>query len=529
MENEKWIELVNLAKNGDEEAFNELYRAKAKSILFQTSYILSNSHDAEDAAQEIVILMHRNIGQLREPEHFTIWLQRIISRVCTTYIRRKMKRMEFLNIEDFEETIKDERLEFLPEEYVNQKELQKELNEIIKKLPEGRKRALLMYYYEEMSYVEIAETLQISISAATSAVTKARKTIKEELEKKAGEEKKILKAYGFTAVPVLTQMLRSLADSEVPHSKVTEFIGNCDKELLNKQVEYVETKITNTKILRTLFIFLGSMAGVCFVASYSLTSNRQIVPPKHDPQIASLSPIETSDPQVEVTILGNDETGSPKIIIDQSESNQTLISGIVEFKDNQEEEINKFFDHLHIYLVNKENEIVAETLIGQNGKFSFEEMNLIDQHYRLKIELEDHSKINFIGSDKNYEIPLKIEPNQSMFIKIEAKWIPTLTGGINFINGVCECNHVNPQQIIFVTSNELPVMTKWQIIRVSDNEVIEHGEGSTISEPIETLIQEKKDGLYTVRFDCIDSSGNTAIINQIFMIDSNPIDINQYQ
>ncbi len=174
------INLVVKAMEGDEEAFEQLYKLKSKSIYFQAYKMLNNTHDAEDVMQEVSVYMYNNISKLKKPEAFHSWIHRITFNNCISRIRKKNKTKPYLNIEEYQDYLSDDRYENKQEEFLESYEV---LIKIVNELPERRKQAIIMHYYEGYSFSEIAKEMNISVSAATSSVTKARKKIREEMGK----------------------------------------------------------------------------------------------------------------------------------------------------------------------------------------------------------------------------------------------------------------------------------------------------------------------------------------------------------
>lgn len=79
----------------------------------------------------------------------------------------------------FEETITDDRIEFQPKENTDYQELKTALKNLIDELPEDQRMCLLMYYFEELSINEIAESLELNNNTIKSRLNYARKRIKE--------------------------------------------------------------------------------------------------------------------------------------------------------------------------------------------------------------------------------------------------------------------------------------------------------------------------------------------------------------
>lgn len=95
---------------------------------------------------------------------------------------------------EFEDILENENQEFIPEESVDYDETKKIMQGILDQLPDEQRLCVLMYYYDELSVKEIAETLGCSTRTVKSRLNYARKYIKKECEK---QEKKGTKLYSM--------------------------------------------------------------------------------------------------------------------------------------------------------------------------------------------------------------------------------------------------------------------------------------------------------------------------------------------
>lgn len=87
-------QLIELAKNGNADAFCELYDAYRQRLYRYAFYRLGNGPDAEDAVSECVLSAWRQIRSLREPDAFTAWIFRILSGCCGRLIQQQIQRRQ---------------------------------------------------------------------------------------------------------------------------------------------------------------------------------------------------------------------------------------------------------------------------------------------------------------------------------------------------------------------------------------------------------------------------------------------------
>jgi RNA polymerase sigma-70 factor (ECF subfamily) len=183
------VTLAAKAAGGNKKAFEELCRCKTQEILFSSLVILGNMSDAEDATQEIILDMYRHIGKLREPKAVNAWIQRIVRCKCVDLIRSQGKPVDVELSDVDDETVSaeiaDDDKDFLPEAYAEDREMGELLYGIVTGLPVKRREVILMYYYEDMSYKEIALATGVSINTVATNLKRARDMIKEALDKEA--------------------------------------------------------------------------------------------------------------------------------------------------------------------------------------------------------------------------------------------------------------------------------------------------------------------------------------------------------
>jgi len=173
--------LVEKASKGDRDALCELCEKIAKSILFQVTYILGNPAGVEDVSQEVLIRVCENIHNLRSPKAFKSWLSRIIINEKNRYLAKNMRQGDVLNIDDYLEKANEESEDFIPQEYVENRELREKVREIIMELPMRQREAVILHYYDGLSVTEIAKVLEVATQSVSKNLAIARGKLKKEL------------------------------------------------------------------------------------------------------------------------------------------------------------------------------------------------------------------------------------------------------------------------------------------------------------------------------------------------------------
>lgn len=183
MEDKRLLRLVKKARFGNKEAFGELIKEKSRKILFIATNLMGNSSDGEDAAQEAVITLAQKIGTLKKAELFDAWMYRIIFNVCMDEKRKKARKLDdSAEMDVAMATVAEKSTEVLPEEKLEQTASKEAIMAALNELPERYRMCILLYYYEDMSYAEIAEVLQVSEQVVANTLNRAKEKLRTNYE-----------------------------------------------------------------------------------------------------------------------------------------------------------------------------------------------------------------------------------------------------------------------------------------------------------------------------------------------------------
>ena len=152
-------EVLARVREGDTDAWGDLYRQYAAAIFRFCRRALPTKEDAEDATTEIFVKVKQKLGTYDSSRPFTAWLYKVASNHCWDTLRRRRIRQD-LETGD---------LETLPLEHPDPNQLEqlqidhtsKEVRAALARLPDRARMALVLRYYAEMSYDEIADTLGV--------------------------------------------------------------------------------------------------------------------------------------------------------------------------------------------------------------------------------------------------------------------------------------------------------------------------------------------------------------------------------
>jgi RNA polymerase sigma-70 factor (ECF subfamily) len=169
-------EWLKRAQQGDTESFSRLVELYNRSIFNLCYRMLGNANDAEDAAQEAFIRAYKAIHRYDPSRKFSTWLMSIASNYCIDQHRRK--KLPSFSIDALEEPNFGDNSPSL-EGQVMHGEQHEEIMDLLEYLKPKDKAAIIMRYWYDYSYDEIAETLSITSSAVKSRLHRARNQLAE--------------------------------------------------------------------------------------------------------------------------------------------------------------------------------------------------------------------------------------------------------------------------------------------------------------------------------------------------------------
>src|SRR4030095_13437610 len=172
--------IVARARTGDAEAWGDLYREYAPAIFRFCRRALPTREDAEDATMEIFMKIRDKLNQYDATRPFTAWLYRVAANHCWDMLRRRKIRQD-------KET---DDLETVPLEHPDPSQLDRlieqrtgeELRKALDKPGRAGTMALVLRYYSDMSYDEIADALGVRRAFVGVVLLRARHELRQALE-----------------------------------------------------------------------------------------------------------------------------------------------------------------------------------------------------------------------------------------------------------------------------------------------------------------------------------------------------------
>ncbi|MEO5859477.1 MAG: sigma-70 family RNA polymerase sigma factor [Pyrinomonadaceae bacterium] len=178
-------QLVELTSGKDPEAFGEIVRRWERKIFALCFGMLTREDEARDATQETFIAAYRNAARFRGEAKVSSWLHRIAVNQCLTVKRRAKSRAEdYLDDESGEsERIFVAPISFSPGKEAEQSERLRVVRQAVSSLPVDLRQIVVMKEFEEMTFQEISDTLELPLSTVKSRLYTALKQLKMKLDR----------------------------------------------------------------------------------------------------------------------------------------------------------------------------------------------------------------------------------------------------------------------------------------------------------------------------------------------------------
>ncbi len=180
-------QLIERCRSGDREAFDELVRRYERQA-YNLAYRLSGNYDdASDVVVEAFVRVFQGLHTFRGEANFGTWLHRV---VVNTFLdmRKRSKGRQNVSLEEQLELDGDTLTRQIedtspgPEELVEKEEREEVLQKAIAQLPPERRILIVLYHFENLSYEEIAQMLNLPVGTVKSRLNRARLALREILQ-----------------------------------------------------------------------------------------------------------------------------------------------------------------------------------------------------------------------------------------------------------------------------------------------------------------------------------------------------------
>lgn len=182
MREDLWLERL---RAGDSESFRELVERYQHRVFAMSYRFTGCSHEAKDLAQDIFLRIYENIDGFRGASSLDSWVYRLSLNYCISW-RRRQKRRAVLGRDGPVYGIEAGEP---PDERLAAAEENERLHRMLRKLPDRYMTVIELYYYQELSYQQIADMTGVAVRTVETRLYRARSRLKELLvPEKGGKE-----------------------------------------------------------------------------------------------------------------------------------------------------------------------------------------------------------------------------------------------------------------------------------------------------------------------------------------------------
>lgn len=175
-EEQVWLDQ---ARRGDKAAFGKIVEAYQGPVFNLAYRMMGNPGEAEEAAQEAFIRAFTRLDSYNPNHKFSTWMLSITSNYCIDLLRKR--RALLLSIDEplppHPALMSDKSKG--PESQLEESEQQEMVQALLAELPADYRQAVVLRYWHELSYEEIAEMMDTSVSAIKSRLFRARRQLAE--------------------------------------------------------------------------------------------------------------------------------------------------------------------------------------------------------------------------------------------------------------------------------------------------------------------------------------------------------------
>ena len=174
--------VIERAQGHDAEAFGEIYHRYARRVFGLCRYMLNSRESAEDATSEVFLKLQRSIESFDGSIPFPRWLLRVTGNQCIDALRRRQRGLKvFVEVEGQATQMEAPSREPSPLSAVISAEERARVRDSIARLPENYRVPLILRYYGELSYDEIAQELSLDRNNVAALIFRGKKELRRRL------------------------------------------------------------------------------------------------------------------------------------------------------------------------------------------------------------------------------------------------------------------------------------------------------------------------------------------------------------
>jgi RNA polymerase sigma-70 factor (ECF subfamily) len=178
-------ELILVIKNQNKEVYKELFIRYRKKLLTYIFHLVGNREETEDVLQNVFSKTYKSIKKFDTSRSFSSWIYRIAHNEAVNFLKRKSKQhsVSWENVSTSKDKLdiatNDEPLE----DKWSHQEINREIDEALKKLPNKYQQIIKLRYFQELSYEDISKILGKPVNTVGTLINRAKKKLLEVVKK----------------------------------------------------------------------------------------------------------------------------------------------------------------------------------------------------------------------------------------------------------------------------------------------------------------------------------------------------------
>ena len=176
-------ELVLAAQAGDQSAYGSLVRRWERQIRGAIYRVLGSDDEARDVTQEAFLKAYRALGSFKREARFSSWLYQIALNLCRDRLRRRRGRVQ-VSLDNLDEDGGPTQLRAPSAlDLVEARDLSRVVAEAVAALPEEQREVIVLKEYQDLTFLEIAEVLDLPVSTVKTRLYRGLSLLRQNLER----------------------------------------------------------------------------------------------------------------------------------------------------------------------------------------------------------------------------------------------------------------------------------------------------------------------------------------------------------
>ena len=177
-------DLVRIIIKKNPESYREIVKRYQRKLFVYLYHLTGNKEETEDILQNVFVKVYANLKKFKTQKKFSSWIYRIAHNEAINHMKKRNQK-KFVSWEDIainKEKMQISSHEKSPLESWIKKELKKEMEMALEKLPAKYKEVLILRYFSEKSYEEMSEILKKPINTVGTLINRAKKKLLDVIE-----------------------------------------------------------------------------------------------------------------------------------------------------------------------------------------------------------------------------------------------------------------------------------------------------------------------------------------------------------